>query len=395
MNAASTISATVLNSSNTVVKTLLNNGVSRHRFINHSWNGTNTGGSVVADGSYTIQIVATNSSGNATRHLSAPGGEWHAGTAHHAHRRRRPVGDAGFVFTPDTAFTDTFPISQVRVTCLGTATSASGDGTWQGSGDTTNCGNGIQQLSTNVYVTDPLGVSQYWTGPTTSVTIDNGPQLTAEDSANAYFFPSGDGFSNTTTTAYSYLSVAANVTATVLNSSNTVVKTLLDNVSESEAAFYPAWDGTNTGGSVVPDGNYTVQIVATNSGGNATLDYQRHVASGTPGQLTTPTAGATLSGTAGFVFTPNTAFTDTFPISQVTVTCLGTATSASGNGTWQGSGDTTNCGNGATTLNATVEVTDPLGNTQTWTDPNAPSVTIDNGPQLTAGLGQRLLLPVR
>ena len=78
------------------------------------------------------------------------------------------------------------------------------------------------------------------------------------------------------------------MTTTVLNSSNTVVKTLLNNVSESGGWLYPTWDGTNTGGSVVPDGSYTVQIVATNSGGNTTLDYQRQVASGTPGQLTTP-----------------------------------------------------------------------------------------------------------
>ena len=161
----------------------------------------------------------------------------------------------------------------------------------------------------------------------------------------------------------------ATVTATVLNSSNSVVNTLLDNVSESGGWLYPTWDGTNSGGSVVADGSYTVKIVATNDAGSSTLTYQRQVASGTPGQLTTPTAGATLSGTAGFVFTPNTSFTDTFPISQVRVTCLGTATSASGNGTWQGSGDTTDCANGASTLNATVEVTDPLGNTQTWSDP--------------------------
>ena len=115
------------------------------------------------------------------------------------------------------------------------------------------------------------------------MTIDNGPQLTAGDSANAYFFPSGDGFSNTTTSADTYLSVPATVTATVLNSSNSVVNTLLDNVSESGGWLYPTWDGTNSGGSVVADGSYTVKIVATNDAGSSTLTYQRQVASGTPG----------------------------------------------------------------------------------------------------------------
>ena len=127
------------------------------------------------------------------------------------------------------------------------------------------------------------------------------PQLTAEDSSNAYFFPFDEGFSNTTTTSQTFLSVAANVTATVLNSSDAVVRTLLNKASESAGTFDPTWDGTKTGGGVVADGSYIIQIVASNSGGNATLTYQRQVASGTPGQLTTPTAGATLSGTAGFV----------------------------------------------------------------------------------------------
>ena len=73
------------------------------------------------------------------------------------------------------------------------------------------------------------------------------------------------------------------MTATVLNSSNTVVKTLLDNVSESGGWLYLTWDGTNSGGSVVPDGSYTIEIVATNDAGSSTLTYQRQVEGGTPG----------------------------------------------------------------------------------------------------------------
>ena len=90
------------------------------------------------------------------------------------------------------------------------------------------------------------------------------PQLTAEGSATPTSFLSTRGFSNTTTTADTYLSVAANVTATVLNSSNTVVKTLLNGASESAGYFDPTWDGTNSSGSVVPNGSYTIQIVTEN-----------------------------------------------------------------------------------------------------------------------------------
>ena len=135
------------------------------------------------------------------RQLYAPRGLGHPGPAHHSDGGGHLVGTAGFVFTPDPTFTDTFQISQVTVTCLGTATAASGDGTWQASADTNDCGNGTQNLSTTVTVTDPDDNAQTWYGPTTSVTIANAPQLGSEDAADAYFFPSGDGFSDTTVSA--------------------------------------------------------------------------------------------------------------------------------------------------------------------------------------------------
>ena len=92
---------------------------------------------------------------------------------------------------------------------------------------------------------------------------------------------------------YDLYNAAANVTITVLNSSNTVVKTIQTNVSEQTGFQRPAWDGTNDQDAVVPDGTYTVDIAASNADGQASLTYTRQVASGTPGQLTTPTNGAT------------------------------------------------------------------------------------------------------
>ena len=109
----------------------------------------------------------------------------------------------------------------------------------------------------------------------------------------------------------------------VRNSSNTVVKTIQTNVSEQTGFQYAAWDGTNDQDAVVPDGTYTVDIAASNADGQASLTYTRQVASGTPGQLTTPTNGATLSGTTGFAFTPNSSFTANFPISEVDFYCTG------------------------------------------------------------------------
>jgi flagellar hook assembly protein FlgD len=390
-----TVTATVLDSSDTVVKTLLDHVSEGRGTFEATWDGTDDQGDVVADGSYTIEIVATNSAGSASVSYQREVASGTPGQLTTPTAGATLSGTAGFVFTPDTSFTDTFPISQVSVSCLGTASGASGDGTWQASADTNDCGNGIQDLSTTVTVTDPLGNPQYWTGPTTSVTIANAPQLVSEDSADAYFFPSGDGFSDTTASAQTFLTVPATVTATVLDSSDTVVKTLLDHVSEGRGTFEATWDGTDDQGDVVADGSYTIEIVATNSAGSASVSYQREVASGTPGQLTTPTAGATLSGTAGFVFTPDTSFTDTFPISQVSVSCLGTASGASGDGTWQASADTNDCGNGIQDLSTTVTVTDPDGNPQYWYRPDHVGDHRQRPPARLRRLGRRLLLPLR
>ena len=131
---------------------------------------------------------------------------------------------------------------------------------------------------------------------------------------------------------------------------------------------------------MVADGSYTIKIVATNDAGSSTLTYQRHVASGTPGQLTTPTAGATLSGLAQIVFTPKTSFTDTFPISEIR-TCLSTGGCSTlynqgANGTWSTSVLTGNLTAGPALMTPTVYVVDAQGVTQTWTGPTT-AVTVN------------------
>ena len=89
------MTATVLNSSNTVVKTLLKAmSPSQEVGIYPTWDGTNTAGNVVADGSYTIKVVATNDAGSSGNcHLSSA--KWraaHPAKAHDPDRRGLPVG---------------------------------------------------------------------------------------------------------------------------------------------------------------------------------------------------------------------------------------------------------------------------------------------------------------
>src|SRR5664280_310112 len=380
------VAITVLNSSNHVVKTIqasTSEGPCYPCYV--SWDGTNDQNQVMAPGQYTIQILATNNAGSGTidtlRDVANPGSP---GSLTSPTNGATLSGTAGFVFTPSAKFPSTYAIQQVYVSCIGSASTPSSGGTWQGSGDTGQCQNGSQQLTDSVYFTDPLGTAQSWTDPNPpTVTIGNPPGVGwYSSSQEQYLFPGVAGMGNQTTYADYYLQNTANVAITVLNSSNHVVKTI--QASTSEGPCYPcyvSWDGTNDQNQVMAPGQYTIQILATNNAGSGTIDTLRDVANpGSPGSLTSPTNGATLSGTAGFVFTPSAKFPSTYAIQQVYVSCIGSASTPSSGGTWQGSGDTGQCQNGSQQLTDSVYFTDPLGTAQSWTDPNPPTVTIGNPP---------------
>ena len=388
---AANVTITVLNSSATVVKTI-QSGVSEdscgYGCYDAYWDGTNDQGNVVTPGQYTIEVEATNHDGQSTIDelvdVANPGAPGSLTTPSNGATLQ---GTTGFVFTPNSPFTGTYSINQVNVSCIGASYAASADGTWQGSGDSGQCDNGSQTLDNTVYFTDPLGTAQRWSDPNPpSVTIDNPtpPSLSwyYDSGQESYIFPADPGMSSTTIDSYYNLDNAANVTITVLNSSATVVKTIQSGVSEDSCGYgcYDAyWDGTNDQGNVVTPGQYTIEVEATNHDGQSTIDELVDVANpGAPGSLTTPSNGATLQGTTGFVFTPNSPFTGTYSINQVNVSCIGASYAASADGTWQGSGDSGQCDNGSQTLDNTVYFTDPLGTAQRWSDPNPPSVTIDN-----------------
>ena len=395
---AANVTITVLDANNNVVKTI-QTAVSEQActYNNYctdsvAWDGTNDQGQIVAPGKYTVQIQATNQAGTDTvdvvRDVANPGAPGSLTTPSNGATLQ---GTAGFVFTPSASFPSGFTITSVYVSCFGTSSAPAADGTWQGSGDTSQCENGSQTLSDYVYFTDPLGASQSWTDPSPpTVTIANGPGLALSYNANEqYLFPGVAGMSNQTTYADYILQNAANVTITVLDANNNVVKTIQTAVSEQACTYNNyctdsvAWDGTNDQGQIVAPGKYTVQIQATNQAGTDTVDVVRDVANpGAPGSLTTPSNGATLQGTAGFVFTPSASFPSGFTITSVYVSCFGTSSAPAADGTWQGSGDTSQCENGSQTLSDYVYFTDPLGASQSWTDPSPPTVTIANGPGL-------------
>ena len=171
---------------------------------------------------------------------------------------------------------------------------------------------------------------------------------------------------------------------TVKNAANVTVRTLLNNVAVTGSSFAPnvcwytgatiSWDGRNNANAVVPAGNYTVQFHAVDANTNTSdTSIQTAVDNRSPGSLSSPAAGATLSGNTSFVYTP----TSGFPTPDyLAVTCLGAGTQQA-NGTWTGSNDTNNCPGGSTDLDINVQYRDQFEASHSVEVPG-PAVTISN-----------------
>jgi PKD repeat protein/flagellar hook assembly protein FlgD/pimeloyl-ACP methyl ester carboxylesterase len=382
----SNITATVTNAKGVVVRTIesetpITANPSCNYYNSVTWDGKNNSGDVVPDGEYTLHIKAVDEYGRPGETETQLGIETQTPGTLTAPMPGSPLsGAAKWVFTPTPGFT----VSSVYLYCEGGGSeqvlTPEPNGTFAGSLETTECSNGENHLAASVGWTDPLGASHGWTSPSVPVTIKNAPQLSIYSGGERYFTPNGDGQEETTTVDYC-LSVNSNITATVTNAKGIVVRTI-----ESETPTFAnncnydsvTWDGRNGSGEVVPDGLYTLHIKAVDEyGQTGETTTQLGIETQTPGVLTAPTPGSSLSGSAGWVFTP----TADFKISTVSVSCESASSeqifTPEPDGTFAGSIETTGCTNGDNAFVASVEWADPFGVSHSWTLPSVP-VKIEN-----------------
>jgi hypothetical protein len=90
------------------------------------------------------------------------------------------------------------------------------------------------------------------------------------------------------------------LTATVLNSAQQPVRTLATNAALGKGAHSLTWDGPDSGGLPVADGDYTLTVSYTDSAGNTQNASTQVVVDGTPPAITVVSA-RTLKQTRGFV----------------------------------------------------------------------------------------------
>ena len=370
---AANVTITVANASDTVVRTI-QSGVSEPAGCNYYnpwyWDGTDDNGAVVPDGIYTITVEAVDANGSTAstsyqdQVMTQPIGQLTAPTD-----GQTVSGNVSYTFVPNPAYT----VTAVDFPCVQGAEQT--DGSWQATTSSSSCfANGANTVSASVTWTNAFGGSESTTSPSVPITVSNFIPITISNyyGGNQAFNPNTGG-----TISGSYcLSDAANVTITVANASDTVVRTIQSGVSEPAGCNYYNpwyWDGTDDNGAVVPDGIYTITVEAVDANGStASTSYQDQVMTQPIGQLTAPTDGQTVSGNVSYTFVPNPAYT----VTAVDFPCVQGAEQT--DGSWQATTSSSSCfANGANTVSASVTWTNAFGGSESTTSPSVP-ITVSN-----------------
>lgn len=135
------------------------------------------------------------------------------------------------------------------------------------------------------------------------------------------------------------------------------------------------WDYRDDGGAVVPDGDYRLELLATDSSGGtppatAARTVLWHVSSLTPGEFTKPAPGDVVSGPETYEFVRTPGFSGQFPSMALSVGCAPSADFVPPGdepvvGTW----NAILCREGTVHLSAAALLLDPLGKVHVRTTP--------------------------
>lgn len=110
-----------------------------------------------------------------------------------------------------------------------------------------------------------------------------GPQISGLGVSPATFSPNSDGVQDETTIAFN-ISDNADVTVTILNSSDVELKKLINSEPKSAGSHLLTWDGKNALNQVVEDGTYKVRVYVSNAIGNDTEEVNVVVNTDVSGQ---------------------------------------------------------------------------------------------------------------
>jgi len=271
----------------TIRRTILNTGTSSTSTNTVSFNGRDDSNNILANGTYTVRVLATNDYGTGSNTASVTitgNGSTNSApvvTSVYANPTSfNPTnGETTTIFytldkVANSARVEILEGSTIRRTITGTGTSSTSTNSvsFNGRDDNGNI------LPVGTYTARVSATNTYGTGTnSTSVTINNGgnngnctstngaPNLT-----NVYASPSTFNPNNQSTSVSFNLDRSANITVEILNNNSSLMRTLSDNVCRNSGSGSYSWDGRDTNGNVVNDGTYTVKVRANNGSGSDT-----------------------------------------------------------------------------------------------------------------------------
>ena len=394
-----TVDVKIADAEGTVVRTVLNHAPQPESWNSNQfeWNGLDDEGDEAPEGQYTYTLRAENASGavtTVTGHLGilrsvpaqltapAPGASL--------------AGDATARLLPTAGYT----LSSVRFSASGggslspPSVAKGGDGSYSYTFNSALMTNGANRVQSQFSWRDAFNQFHFYVAEV-PVTVSN-PVRFGGLTRDAAFSPNGDGVEDTTTTIVQLTNGAADVTVRVLDADGEPVKTLFD--GHHEPYLSTVWDGTDADGAPAPDGEYDIEIAATNAAGTTMTVRSVAIDTQVVGAFTAPAPGQTLTGSEHLAFVPRTGLTVNAVYyegkcrSWQPYTCqLAYAGFADLDGTWGADVDTTRLEDGPNTLVADVSFYDQYGTSHSW--PVSISVAVNNPVRLDQGTGPTAFTP--
>lgn len=286
-----------------------------------SWDGTSDTGADLPDGSYLATATATDANGlTGALDLAVVIDTSLPGAITSPSPGASLSGPVDLVFTP--AADVTIPeLYFLLPDCIFWVHDVDPAGTMTAhQADITTCAGGDQQLVAKVHWQDSYGLAHVFTtapvvvvvGDTTAPTLARNLQGLPRDSVVALTAPGQRSsvhlnFSCIDGSPVTWDFVIRNAVGETVRSFPSQDDLCQDWIDGSDPEV--AWNGTDDVGAELPDGEYSLRAVVTDSAGQTgTLDETLFIQAAVPGVLAAPTAGSTLSGSFTYELVPTPGF---------------------------------------------------------------------------------------
>ena len=390
-NAAS-VDVTITDTNGTVVRKVLSHAAQPEAWSDNAftWNGLDDAGLEAPPGEYryTIRAETGGAVATATGRIGILRGTPGELTAPVPGASLAGDADARFVPAPGYTVSSVFFRAYSGGLLSTPSVPRNPDGSYSYRFDSSRMTNGANRVQAQLSWRDGFNQSHSYVAEV-PVTVLN-PIRFSGLTRDAAFSPNGDGVEDVTTTNVTLANGDADITVRVLDGNGNAIKTLLSGHEDSYVSV--PWDGTDSNGAAMPDGEYDIEIAATNAAGTTMTIRSVAIDTQLVGAFVAPAPGHALTGTERVAFVPRTGlnvnyvdYTGTCPNRLPGQCALGTAYYADLDGSWPTDIDSSKMIDGQNALIASVRFNDAYGAPHSW--PVTLPVHVNNPVKFGNGFG--------